>query len=116
MRSGGNAVYPEISGLEKARRFQTTNAGMCRVALHPDFGANMYPATMFTTAPVNVIEEALSQCQGTATRGVGLSENIPDCDCCSCAKNMPRHPVHSLLAKAKSEINPRHYSSKPFCC
>jgi len=61
MRSDGNTVYGEILGLEKVRRFQTTEAGACRVALHPLWGANMYPATIFTTAPPAFVENWLSK-------------------------------------------------------
>jgi hypothetical protein len=123
MRSGGNAVWPEIAGLEKTRRFATTNAGMCRVALHPRFGANMYPATMFTTAGAQLILEALSACEREAQAQppplpteAGQGGCAHD-GCCSCAQGMPRHPVHAAMLKAMPGGKPEaFYSAKPFCC
>jgi len=60
--TSSNTVYAEIQALEKLRRFPTTNAGGCRVAMHPRWGSAMYPASMFTSAPVAVIEEVLLAC------------------------------------------------------
>jgi len=56
MLSGGNTVYSEVHGLSKIRGFPTANAGGCRIALHPEWGDKMYPATIFTIAPVDVVK------------------------------------------------------------
>jgi hypothetical protein len=123
MRSGGNFVWPEIAGLEKTCRFATTNAGMCRVALHPRFGANMYPATMFTTAGAQLILEALSACEREAqVQPLPLQAQAGQDGCahsgsCSCAAGMPRHAVHAaILAQAATSKTHQVYSAKPFCC
>lgn len=125
MRSGGNVVWPEIAGLEKTRRFPTTNAGMCRVALHPRFGANMYPATMFTTAGAQLILEALSACEREAqaqpqplqAQAQAGQDGCAHSGCCSCATGMPRHAVHAaILAQAATRKTHQVYSAKPFCC
>lgn len=55
MLSNGNTVYPDINGLVRLRNFPTFAAGGCHVALHPSWGECMYPATMFTNAPMDVV-------------------------------------------------------------
>jgi hypothetical protein len=37
------------------------NAGMCRVLLHPLWGSAVYPASCFTTAPIDVVTRALQE-------------------------------------------------------
>mmetsp|Transcript_11162 Transcript_11162/g.20619 ORF Transcript_11162/g.20619 Transcript_11162/m.20619 type:complete len:243 (+) Transcript_11162:119-847(+) len=74
MYSNGNTVYSEIQGLEKVRRFYTTNAGACRIALHPEWGSNMYPASIFTTAAGDDINAAIEYASKTtsSTNNVSL--------------------------------------------
>jgi hypothetical protein len=44
-----------------ARTIQVMNAGMCRVLLHPLWGSAVYPASCFTTAPIDVVSRALQE-------------------------------------------------------
>mmetsp|Transcript_8220 Transcript_8220/g.13285 ORF Transcript_8220/g.13285 Transcript_8220/m.13285 type:complete len:270 (-) Transcript_8220:1164-1973(-) len=64
MLSTGNTVFSEVQGLEKLRKFQTTSAGACRVAIHPEWGSKMYPASLVTNAPDEVLSEILSKVLG----------------------------------------------------
>ncbi|GBG29965.1 Methylmalonic aciduria and homocystinuria type D protein, mitochondrial [Hondaea fermentalgiana] len=59
MRSNGNTVYPDIQGLVRLRNFPTSAVGACHVALHPSWGECMYPATMFTVAPMETVVEVV---------------------------------------------------------
>lgn len=36
------------------------NAGCCKVLLHPQWGSAVYPATLFTTAPVAIVVQKLN--------------------------------------------------------
>ena len=57
-----NRVYYEIVGIEHFRKDIITKLiGICRVADHPYYGINCYPATIFTNAKVNCINDFLSQ-------------------------------------------------------
>ena len=38
---------------------QTTSAGVCKVLLHPSWGADVYPASLFTSAPLADIQAAV---------------------------------------------------------
>lgn len=51
--------YNEVAGFEQLLRYRTQNAGCCKILLHPRWGSSCYPATMFTTAPVEELEAAL---------------------------------------------------------
>ena len=54
-------VYDEVAGMQLLLRFATQNAGCCKVLLHPQWGAAVYPATLFTTAPFEQLQAVLSQ-------------------------------------------------------
>jgi hypothetical protein len=48
------------------------NAGCCKIILHPRWGAAVYPATLFTAAPGEVVVAALRDMQAALeqrTRG-----------------------------------------------
>lgn len=55
----GNVVYPEVDGFETLLRFPVSSAAGCRVILHPAWGSHVYPATLFTNAPPEAVEQAL---------------------------------------------------------
>ncbi len=54
-----NRPYSEVAGFEHFRRFQTQNAGCCKVLLHPRWGSACYPATIFTTAPYEAVRDVI---------------------------------------------------------
>jgi hypothetical protein len=60
MLSGGNKVYSEVQGMELVLRYSSMDAGMCRVLLHPLWGSNVYPASLFTNAPSELVIKLLS--------------------------------------------------------
>ena len=54
-----NCVYDEVSGHQCLLKYMVSQAGGCKVLLHPKWQTACYPATIFTTAPSNVVLEAL---------------------------------------------------------
>lgn len=47
-----NTVYSEVDALTTLLGYPFANAGCCKVILHPKWGSAVYPATMFTNAPL----------------------------------------------------------------
>jgi len=57
--SPGQVIWPEVQAMERLRGFQKTKAGPCHIILHPKWGSRVYPATMFTNAPDEVVRRVL---------------------------------------------------------
>lgn len=66
-KTRGNTVYPEVDGFEVLRQYRCTTAGPCKVLVHPVWGTAVYPATMFTSAPVSAVADAINAVSGTDT-------------------------------------------------
>eukprot|EP00199_Chlamydomonas_sp_CCMP681_P003017 CAMPEP_0119107446 /NCGR_PEP_ID=MMETSP1180-20130426/10186_1 /TAXON_ID=3052 ORGANISM="Chlamydomonas cf sp, Strain CCMP681" /NCGR_SAMPLE_ID=MMETSP1180 /ASSEMBLY_ACC=CAM_ASM_000741 /LENGTH=167 /DNA_ID=CAMNT_0007092933 /DNA_START=49 /DNA_END=552 /DNA_ORIENTATION=+ len=56
----GQVVYAEVEALSVLQGFKTSNAGCCKILLHPKWGSAVYPASMFTTAPLEVLMAAVA--------------------------------------------------------
>ncbi len=56
--------YSEVAGFEHLLRYKTQNAGCCKILMHPRWGSSCYPATIFTTAPVGVLQAAIQRQDG----------------------------------------------------
>jgi hypothetical protein len=54
-----NAVYAEVDAFEALLKWRTSSAGGCRVLLHPQWGAAVYPASLFAKAPPQALREAM---------------------------------------------------------
>ncbi|KAG2448206.1 hypothetical protein HYH02_006791 [Chlamydomonas schloesseri] len=54
-----NVVYPEVPALSVLMGYQTSNAGCCKVLLHPVWGSAVYPASLFTEAPQEALLAAI---------------------------------------------------------
>ena len=52
-------IYGEVDALVTLLNYQTSNTGCCKVALHPTWGSAVYPASIFTKAPLDVLQNAL---------------------------------------------------------
>eukprot|EP00240_Pyramimonas_obovata_P007094 CAMPEP_0118921606 /NCGR_PEP_ID=MMETSP1169-20130426/829_1 /TAXON_ID=36882 /ORGANISM="Pyramimonas obovata, Strain CCMP722" /LENGTH=157 /DNA_ID=CAMNT_0006862357 /DNA_START=194 /DNA_END=667 /DNA_ORIENTATION=+ len=61
-------VYGEVDALTTLLGYQTANAGCCKVILHPKWGSSIYPATMFTKAPVQDLQEAIKEVEGELSK------------------------------------------------
>ena len=64
MLSEGNAVYSEVDGIALLLHYNRMSAGMCSVIEHPQWGTAIYPATIFTTAPVESVRAVLASFVG----------------------------------------------------
>ena len=56
-----NKVYSEVDGMECCLNYKSYNAGFCKVLTHPRWGTAVYPATIFTRAPRNLIIQMLQE-------------------------------------------------------
>ena len=59
-----NKVFSEVQSAVTLLHYSTQNAGCCKILLHPRWHAAVYPATIFTTAPKNVVLEAIDSIKG----------------------------------------------------
>ncbi|KXZ56956.1 hypothetical protein GPECTOR_1g862 [Gonium pectorale] len=59
-----NNVYPEVPALSVLMGYQTANAGCCKVLLHPVWGSAVYPASLFTEAPLEALQAAIEDANG----------------------------------------------------
>ena len=55
-----NTVYGEVDALSTLLNYPVANAGCCKVVLHPKWGTSVYPATVFTNAPVEILLAAIN--------------------------------------------------------
>lgn len=55
------SVYSEVEGMELLLHYRSFNAGMCKVLMHPQWGTAVYPATLFTLAPIPILQQALDR-------------------------------------------------------
>ncbi|KAJ1451327.1 methylmalonic aciduria and homocystinuria type D protein [Pelagophyceae sp. CCMP2097] len=54
-----NKVYDEVASMHMVLGYSVQNAGCCKILLHPRWGAAVYPASIFTDAPIDIIKDLL---------------------------------------------------------
>mmetsp|Transcript_12565 Transcript_12565/g.45835 ORF Transcript_12565/g.45835 Transcript_12565/m.45835 type:complete len:173 (+) Transcript_12565:162-680(+) len=54
-------VYNEVDGLATLLKYSTMSTGCCKIVSHPRWGTSVYPSTLFTLAPSDVLEEAIQE-------------------------------------------------------
>jgi len=52
-------VYDEVAGMQSLLKYDVHDAGPCKILMHPRWGSAVYPATMFTNAPSDVVVAVL---------------------------------------------------------
>lgn len=52
--------YGEVDGFSTLLGYRTSNAGCCKILLHPQWGSSIYPASMFVKAPPEDIQAAIA--------------------------------------------------------
>ncbi|KAF9977802.1 hypothetical protein BGZ73_004869 [Actinomortierella ambigua] len=57
----GPDVYPDVEGCQVLLKYDFQNAGCCKILLHPEWGSKIYPATFFTTAPLEAFLAAVQE-------------------------------------------------------
>ncbi|KAJ3122828.1 hypothetical protein HK098_002442 [Nowakowskiella sp. JEL0407] len=79
----GLSLYPDVDGAQRLLKYQTDLVGCCRILLHPKWGTKNYPATMFTNAPIGVVESVMCEMfpevedvEGVEEVGPVKSENV----------------------------------------
>ncbi len=55
----GSGVYGEVEWCQTLLKYPSEQVGNCRVLRHPQWGTNMYPATLFSNAPRDLLELAI---------------------------------------------------------
>jgi hypothetical protein len=53
-------VYGEVDALVTLLNYECTNVGCCKIVLHPRWGSSVYPASIFASAPEEIVREALT--------------------------------------------------------
>ncbi|KAG1659103.1 hypothetical protein FOA52_013749 [Chlamydomonas sp. UWO 241] len=53
-------VYNEVEALSILKGYSTANAGCCKILLHPKWGSSVYPASLFTCAPLPALQAAIT--------------------------------------------------------
>jgi hypothetical protein len=56
-----NKVYSEVDGMECCLGYRSYSAGFCKVLEHPAWGTAVYPATIFSNAPKEILIGILEQ-------------------------------------------------------
>jgi hypothetical protein len=56
----GPSFYPDVPGAQTLLNYDVTNTGCCSLLVHPRWQTKVYPATVFTAAPVDVVLHILS--------------------------------------------------------
>ncbi|KAF9317347.1 hypothetical protein BG003_000868 [Podila horticola] len=59
----GRDMYPDVEGCHMLLKYDFQAAGCCKILLHPNWGSKIYPATFFTTAPLDVLQNIIEQVQ-----------------------------------------------------
>lgn len=57
--SPGNVIWPEVQCLSRIAGFRTSMAGACHIVIHPTWGHRIYPATLLTDAPAQVVRDTI---------------------------------------------------------
>ena len=59
MKSDGQKVFSEVQCAELLLGYQVMNAGCCKIILHPQWNSAVYPATIFTTTPSELVLQTI---------------------------------------------------------
>ncbi|KAI8091390.1 methylmalonic aciduria and homocystinuria type D protein [Gilbertella persicaria] len=58
----GPSPYPDVQGTHMlSSRFDVQNVGCCHILLHPTWNSRIYPSTLFTTAPADILKKIINE-------------------------------------------------------
>jgi hypothetical protein len=57
----GSSIYPDAHGANRLLAYDLMNTGCCSVLLHPRWGSQVYPATVFARAPSHLINQVITE-------------------------------------------------------
>jgi hypothetical protein len=81
--------YPEVDAFETLLRWRTSDAGGCRLLLHPRWGAAVYPATLFARAPLDEVLAALHEAAAAAADAPAAAAAAADAPAAAAAAAAP---------------------------
>jgi len=55
----GGSFYPDVIGGQMLLNYDVIDTGCCKLLAHPRWHTRVYPATLFTTAPLDVATAVL---------------------------------------------------------
>jgi len=55
-----SVIYNELEGLTSLLKYSSIPIGCCGIVLHPTWQRRAYPVTFFTTAPLEMLQEAIA--------------------------------------------------------
>ncbi|KAI7905210.1 methylmalonic aciduria and homocystinuria type D protein [Cokeromyces recurvatus] len=63
LSEAGPSPYPDVQGtyMLASSRFSIQNVGCCHILLHPKWFSFIYPSTLFTTAPADILEKVINE-------------------------------------------------------
>jgi len=56
----GSSCYSEVDGMQTLLKYKLQQVGDCSVIVHPRWGTRVYPASLFSTAPLKLLLEAIN--------------------------------------------------------
>ncbi|KAI9320822.1 hypothetical protein BX666DRAFT_1911647 [Dichotomocladium elegans] len=57
----GPSPYPDVHCTHELTRYDLQNVGCCHILLHPTWKSHIYPATFFTTAPLDILVRVIEE-------------------------------------------------------
>ncbi|KAI8987213.1 methylmalonic aciduria and homocystinuria type D protein [Pilobolus umbonatus] len=58
----GPTPYPDVQGTHMlSTRYDVHNIGCCHILLHPQWNSHVYPSTLFTTAPNDILIKVINE-------------------------------------------------------
>eukprot|EP01039_Chlorochromonas_danica_P008851 gene8851-9760_t len=64
MHGAGNSIYNEVQSAQILLGYDYMNAGCCKVLLHPVWTTAVYPASIVSTAPPELVINVLNELKG----------------------------------------------------
>ncbi|KAI8084515.1 uncharacterized protein BX664DRAFT_337167, partial [Halteromyces radiatus] len=57
----GPTPYPDVQGTQTLTKYDIQNVGCCHILLHPTWNSSIYPSTLFTTAPYDLLVKVINE-------------------------------------------------------
>ncbi|KAF7727650.1 hypothetical protein EC973_007308 [Apophysomyces ossiformis] len=57
----GPSPYPDVQATHALTRYDVQNVGCCHILLHPAWKSHIYPTTLFTTAPSDILVKVIDE-------------------------------------------------------
>lgn len=74
----GPSIYSEVNGMQSLLKYRLQSVGGCGLITHPKWATRCYPASIFTTAPMNVITNAIIEANQKFLSTAAESQDTPE--------------------------------------